>query len=500
MLTPLMGKSVVDRLGLSDGGKRVAKVLLDMPLSSAHDLACVTGYSMAGVYPRLEELREKGVIDGVSLGWTRGQVTRYWLTSEAVGVLDLVGSSWHEEWGLGRLLERLPLVEWFYRVVGGVEGLGAFERFQWLSGVSIDAVAEYGEGWVAVLWSGLFESENALSARLERMGSELMRMGVFREGAWPGLFCFVVGDRWQRELVYRAARKYGIESVVRVCSVDEGGNLGPLRADKSRGRLYHPVDSRDIGGWPWRRRVEESLWSRRDALMYGKLLEVSSEWSGSWLWVGGVQAGEGDIKRLQRGYKVLLDAGLVERQMAGGKDYRYWVTSKGGHILARRDGVGNWKGMKRGDVPAWIERSRLRGHEDGVLEVVESFMRGGRPVASGWRSWEHLGGRGGIAPDGLVYLSHSPYGPGWTYLEYERSARGEARVRRKLRGFASDRRRDSWPVLFVVWNEEVEKVYHSIGLELGVPMLTSTIERVLEGNVIDRLGCWSMYGREAVVG
>ena len=39
----------------------------------------------------------------------------------------------------------------------------------------------------------------------------------------------------------------------------------------------------------------------------------------------------------------------------------------------------------------------------------------------------------------MVFLERSPYGPTWAYFEYERTAGGEARVRRNLRGYGSAR-------------------------------------------------------------
>ena len=72
-------------------------------------------------------------------------------------------------------------------------------------------------------------------------------------------------------------------------------------------------------------------------------------------------------------------------------------------------------------------------------------------MAAGWRSWEQLKASG-ISPDGMVFLERSPYGPTWAYFEYERTARGEARVGRKLNG-------DGCPVLIVCWNDEAESVF-----------------------------------------
>ena len=70
----------------------------------------------------------------------------------------------------------------------------------------------------------------------------------------------------------------------------------------------------------------------------------------------------------------------------------------------------------------------------------------------------------------MVFLERSPYGPTWAYFEYERTARGEARVGRKLNG-------DGCPVLIVCWNDDAESVFQRLGSGMGIPLLTTTIKR-----------------------
>ena len=77
------------------------------------------------------------------------------------------------------------------------------------------------------------------------------------------------------------------------------------------------------------------------------------------------------------------------------------------------------------------------------MSCFGSFLARGLPVAAGWRSWEQLKASG-ISPDGMVFLERSPYGPTWAYFEYERTARGEARVGRKLTGYGSADRGEGW--------------------------------------------------------
>ena len=133
------------------------------------------------------------------------------------------------------------------------------------------------------------------------------------------------------------------------------------------------------------------------------------------------------------------------------------------------------------------------------MDLMGEFAAAGVVGAAGWRCREHMGGEA-IAPDGLVYLEHSPYGPGWHYLEYERSVRGRSRLERKMRGYASPRRMNDWPVLLVVWDSEAEVAFQQVGEQAGVPMLTSTVERIKEHNVVEDPLCWSMYGEALGLG
>ena len=120
------------------------------------------------------------------------------------------------------------------------------------------------------------------------------------------------------------------------------------------------------------------------------------------------------------------------------------------------------------------------------MSCISHFLARGLPVAAGWRSWEQLKASG-ISPDGMVFLERSPYGPTWAYFEYERTARGEARVGRKLNGDGLG--------LIVCWNDEAESVFQDLGSGMGIPLLTSTIKRLEEHGPLGNFGCWSVYGQ-----
>ena len=137
-------------------------------------------------------------------------------------------------------------------------------------------------------------------------------------------------------------------------------------------------------------------------------------------------------------------------------------------------------------------------HEDGLREdLLGHFIARGCPVANGPRHTEHLGAHGGIAPDAMVRLTVSPYGPGWHYGEYERSARGRSRVEEKLRGYGSPRRRDRYPVVLVCRDDEAEAHFQDLGRELGLALVTTTLGRLRK---LGPGGCWSMYGEPVRLG
>ena len=494
------GGAFLENARVSAGAQEVLSVLLHAPLGSAGDLGAMVGNENSGMYARLRELREADLVDCLWIGWSRNAVQRWWVTDHGLEVVGAWGTTWHHEFPRCRLLERLPMVEWFYKVAGRLsDELGGVQSFQWLGGVSFDAVVRCEEGWGVLLWSGLLENERRVVKRLEKLGGELDELGGGDRKAWPSVICFVVVDEWQREVVLRAARLFRLEEMVAVWCVSDESWRAPVSVGAGVGRVHKRVEIKDTGQWGWGRRVGEGLFSLEKSMLSARVMDVVSQWPGASLRLVREVIGLKDSREVQRACRALWKAGMVEREWDAGM-YRYVIGGKGFHLLARRDGVVNVMSQFRKYMPGWMDRKNMKRHEQGVMDLVREFMEGGVPAAAGWRSWEHLGGSGGIAPDAMVYLKESPYGEGWHYVEYERSARGEFRIFRKLRGYGSVRRQDSWPVVAVVWNDEVEGIFHDVGLERNVPMVTATLDRLTEHGALGNDKCWQNYGEPVRLG
>ena len=130
------------------------------------------------------------------------------------------------------------------------------------------------------------------------------------------------------------------------------------------------------------------------------------------------------------------------------------------------------------DSLSWVSQVGLRAHEDSIMSLMGQFLARGAP-GGGWLALLGAPGaiRGHCPRRGWCSWNAAPTGPPGPILEYERTARGEARVQRKLRSYGSVRRGDHWPVLLVCWDESAESNFQQVGLRTYIPMLTTTIDR-----------------------
>lgn len=498
MLDDLSVREALSRLGASESAKVLLPALLEMPLSSAADLGQVEGREASGIYPRLWELQGFGLVSSHSLGASRGKVNRWWVTEAGLEVLGLGGIAWQQPWALGQLLGRLPAVEWFYEAAASVQGMGVLQSFQWFTGASWDAAARYQKGWAVFFWSGLLQVERRLREVIGELPAHLREYSVDGGTGWPGLLVFVAADPWQQELVLQVARSFGLEGIVQVWCATNGSVLGARSGAPGGGWVYQNPEARDLGGWGWQARLEGSLWSRGTGVGSNRLLSLAAEWPGMRSpFARQCFRESGDSKYVLRLLRQLVAFGLVDKE--GDRGGRFRVNTRGYWLLSSRDRVSSAQMLNgvRGHVGASARRMAL--HEDGVMAAMGGFAEGGLPVAAGWRWWEGFPG-GSIMADAMVYVSEGPFGSGWHYFEYERYARGNYRATRKLKGYLSQDRAESWPLLLVVWNQDVERVFHELGQRGGLLMLTTTMDRLRRYGPAGNSECWSLYGRPVYLG
>ncbi len=220
------------------------------------------------------------------------------------------------------------------------------------------------------------------------------------------------------------------------------------------------------------------------------LLLAVAEWPGIPTAMARTVLGEGPSgRRAQNWLLRLADRGLV-RRWADGRDQRYRLTRDGMLLLARLDRVSPGDVWDRIRMDRWDTPGRFETHEHGLLKVAGQFIAAGCPVAAGWREWEVMGYSGEIDPDAMVYLERGPYGPGWHYLEYERSADNPGRVGRKLTGYDAPERVNDWAVLVVCGSDKIEGLFHQVGAVMKVPMLTTTTTRVAAHGPVGNWDCW----------
>ena len=541
--------------GFSESENRIVHGMVHIPLASAADIAAFHRLTQSGVYARLRALRGVGLVESVSLGLVCPPVERFFLTELALREMGLGSATWHQPGGLIRLLERLSSVEALYQAAAAVQGLGELQDFQWTDGISFDACARYKSGWAVFFWVGMLRSEASFAERMQALGNDIRVLATNDPYPRPSQVCCVVWDLWQRELVLRVAMRYRIADWVSIWCIADGNWHGARNVQRGRGWVHQPVIPLTAGRGAWDNRVRESLWTgggtvdaaglvgramrsirsaegpREAAVILRnsattleardpsseaarivkrvgtylespmgvqearRVLYLVAEWLGITTSMVRLALGEGPAgRRAQNACVQLTDLGFL-RRWRDGLGYRYRISWKAMKLLADLDRVNPDQVWTRIRMDRWETIDGFEVHEYGVVDLAFRFVAAGCSVAAGWRDWELMGSDGGIDPDAMVLLRQSPYGPGWHYVEYERSARSPSRIRQKLRGYDSPMRPNSWPVLVAFSTVKAEVNCHEVGKELKVPMATTTIPRLRKYGVVDTEECWSWYGR-----
>ena len=497
--------------GLSDGADAVLRVLRWLPLASGDDLAGVMGRPVFGVLADLRRLRGAGLVESAQLGCTRRQRQRWFLSQMCLERARLSGATWHDEAARVRLVELLPAVEQLYPALGSVKGMGALREFQWLDatgeqGPSCDAAALYEGGWVALFWCGSLLSETILADRLERFPLDCQDLAVQAIQPWPSQVHLVVADEWERELALRVLFDFEMDRMAAVRCLADGTVTRPAHVRTSLGWVYQPVKHRS-GRTSWQELLAESLWAGAGGLECNRALKGVVQWPGAHLrFLKGLLGEPPAENRIRQSIGRLVNAGclLVDGE---GQNARYFASGRGLNLQALQDRVHHLHARSSSGLSQWQEASprQLRHtvskpHEDGLRAMLRPFAALAIPLANGTRHEEKLGSGGGIAPDAMLYLRKSPYDKGWHYVEYERSARGRSRVSGKLRGYSSSRRRDSYPVILVCWDDDAERTFQEQGRELGISMVTTSLDRLKDHGPVGTTQCWSMYGEPVELG
>ena len=476
---------------------RLLSALSSMPFLSIPDMVSNFGFSRSRLNRTVLRLEATGFIRRFQLGATVGRVSRFALTPYACGVLWECDTSWNSDGNLGLLLPRMAAVEMAYEACAGQSGLGPLEGFSWFRGAVWDAAARFQRGWAVLIWSGACHSEEHVRGLFHRLGPDLERLSVGFGGSFPDLLIFMVSDPWQRALVDRVADDLRLGGIVQTWCASDHSSAGEFEAYAGYGSVS-PVASRGgLGDWSLEGRLSAAVASANGGGLRFGLLQAAFEWPGF-----DVRFARAILSVASGGkwvYSVvtdLVDGGYLAAVRTSGQRFAYYMTNHGYYALVSRDRLQSAPLPDRLKPPATAVPRLDARHEAGVRLCVSLASTAGMAVACGFRSWEHLGGVGGIEPDALINVGVSPYGAGWHYLEYELRASGERRVEAKLRGYASFLRRDRWPVMMVCSNDRVEALFHQIGHVAGVKLLTTTVSRL---NEMGFLSCWSLFGRPVLI-
>ena len=516
---------VLRPLGLNKPQRTACRTMSGILLGSAEDCALLLDKKPSNLGQplralanfRLDAQDEAGLLESHVMGATKPRAARYWLGERGRALVN-PPQYWHGEFLRSQLLQRLPLVEQFYPVLAEFQDrLGRLRDARWSQSQSHDMIARFEKGWVAFFYSGVLETRQHLLKRLDTFNEELcdtitiphyLEYGggiiapelaeytqVNRPRAYPSMIVIVVPDLWQVELVRRALRER-TRRPVQIRCIATGQTYGDPEPGPSEDDVLQPIRIRDMGGWPWPDRLKSSLWADNHVPRAFDLLYQGLQWPGITPEFARVLLGLSDgSQEAHRSLRLLQREELLGSTGGGRAGLNYWLNGSALDVLCKLDNIGF--GDIHGTVQNLHETRVLPIHDAELMETMCKFAALGAHVAPGYREYHEFAG-GSIAPDAMVYLSKSPYGPGWHYKEHERTARNAYKAKKKLKGYASKQRRNRWPVMFALWNDEAEGIFQRLAAEWGVPLLTTTMERLQSGIPIQ--DCWSDFGMPTRLG
>ena len=473
--------------------------LAQLPLASGRELASACPNLNLRVYDVLRSLESRGLAHSGRIGWMRREADRWWVSELGLSVLGGEYVGFNTLGGLSRLVDSLPAVEGFYSLLAAISGgnNGSLAEFHWLRRrVSFDAVARFDQGWAMLVWSGFYNQASHLDQRLGALASEVQDASVNAGRTWPGLICLVARDAWQCEVARVAAKQKGILDRCLFYNVASGDIEGSRDVTSSSGqigerRLWYDGRCDDVSEIV----TSHPVHGTGEAL---RLLDVLEEWPGAamrqigsmteWNWV-----------RLTSALHTLVDYGLVVES-----DGHWFVSGDGLRLGARRDRASVARVCRRFGTEQVIAVSQgaRRQHEQGLLDLMSRFRKGGCVVAVGHRAGRYMLAddrpesvgrrRTSQMPDAVVRLEDGPYGSGWYYVEYELRSRSPSTVRRKLVPYTVAGRLDDYPVLMVCRDRRSESVFRE--LAVGLKLATTTAAEVKKGRLVGDDTVWRPVG------
>ena len=462
------------------------------PLASANNIAALCNDEYKSCHDILQSLQRKGPAGGMDAGYSQRRQPRYWVNARGAGQMD--HDPQPKRPGLVHsLLKRITLTESVYLIIAAAlaaEPERKLRDFQWRFDPAVDAAVRFNDGWMAFKWSGIWRNQTLLTDQMESLHHNLRAWRPGGNRPFPGRICFVVPDAWQAELVRRVVTSFGPSDLYLIHQADSQQTEGNYDLSRSRSRPPPP----DLERWSRRPdRLDDTmrrLMEREDAKALIRCLSTTEQWPGV------PRSALKDLTRLNgksitTSLQTLAEMGLMWQVEHGG----YAVDDPWLSIAAERDRV--WSGrpnkMFGREKVAALYAGRIANHEIGAMKLVSWFAAEGCPVAPGWRFRDVMGHAGQIAPDGMVYIENSPFGPSWFYLEYELSATTPSRVAGKMRAYHSHLRSDDFPVLVVCRRKALP---HFLQECVGIRALIAPVEDVRRKNAIGDSGTvWLLDGQ-----
>ena len=479
----------LDTLNLSGTARETLGAVASLPFASAAELAPVLGRSPGRVSRSLQRLAERGLVVSDRFRFGVGAHDRWRLALSARSRHLPARHGPHPPSLLEYLLPNLDLVAGVYRCVGSIlDGPGdrSLSEFRWRRGGGFAAVARFTDGWVGFVWSGVWHRPWRLAQTLVDCRDDCPLVGDGSASrSLPGRWCWVVPDAWQAYLVAEHLEEVGFAAESVVFDVSTGtahGSFHPIESSAAPSYYIQPdLSPVDVAG-----AVETSLYVHRHARHALRLVQTAEQWP---------DLGVHTLARLascHRSRSVELVEELVRSDyLVRRDDGTVHASARALNLASRRDRV--WRGRPgrhyRPGVAAEtpVEDAVSLEHERGLGALVARFRDGGRHVAPGWRGVENHGSDGSIYPDAMVHLSSGPFGPGWYYVEYERSARYPSSIRRKFRAMLNPAFTPRFPFLYICRSSALR---HFLDASEGLPVAVATTDDVRMRPVLGEETCW----------